>query len=87
VVDRRLHDDLRKTYLHVRAPRFDLHRLQVGEMVANKGVNQALTLVEAWGHGDQGVRRMQISHALRTGQLAQKNFGDQGLPAETGRSS
>ena len=26
MVDRRLHDDLRKIYLHLKAPRFDLHR-------------------------------------------------------------
>jgi hypothetical protein len=26
MVDRRLHDDPRKTYLHLKAPRFDLHR-------------------------------------------------------------
>ena len=26
MVDRRLHDDLRTVYLHVDAPRFDLHR-------------------------------------------------------------
>jgi hypothetical protein len=25
MVDRRLHDDLRKIYLHLKAPRFDLH--------------------------------------------------------------
>jgi hypothetical protein len=64
VVDRRLHDDLRKTYLHVRAPRFDLHRL--GDMVANSSVNHALTPVEAWGRGDQGVRRMQIAAPVPT---------------------
>jgi hypothetical protein len=28
MVDRRLHDDLRKIYLHLKAPRFDLHRTQ-----------------------------------------------------------
>jgi hypothetical protein len=28
MVDRRLHDDLRKIYLHLKAPRFDLHRLR-----------------------------------------------------------
>jgi hypothetical protein len=28
MVDRRLHDDLRKIYLHLKAPRFDLHRQQ-----------------------------------------------------------
>jgi hypothetical protein len=26
MVDRRLHDDLRKIYLRLKAPRFDLHR-------------------------------------------------------------
>jgi hypothetical protein len=26
MVDRRLHDDLRKIYLDLKAPRFDLHR-------------------------------------------------------------
>jgi hypothetical protein len=26
MVDRLLHDDLRKIYLHLKAPRFDLHR-------------------------------------------------------------
>jgi hypothetical protein len=31
VVDRRLHDDLRKIYLHLKAPRFDLHRPHYGE--------------------------------------------------------
>jgi hypothetical protein len=29
IVDRRLHDDLRKIYLHLKAPRFDLHRTKV----------------------------------------------------------
>jgi hypothetical protein len=28
MVDRRSHDDLRKVYLHLKAPRFDLHRQQ-----------------------------------------------------------
>jgi hypothetical protein len=27
MVDRQLYDDLRKLYLHLKAPRFDLHRL------------------------------------------------------------
>jgi hypothetical protein len=30
MVDRRLHDDLLKIYLHLKAPRFDLHRSLVG---------------------------------------------------------
>jgi hypothetical protein len=36
----------------------------LGDLVAS-GINHALTLVEALVE-DQGVRRMQISHALRT---------------------
>jgi hypothetical protein len=31
MVDRRLHDDLRKIYLRLRAPRFDLHQLHATE--------------------------------------------------------
>jgi hypothetical protein len=35
MVDRRLHDDLRKIYLHLKAPRFDLHRrVRVRSLVA-----------------------------------------------------
>ena len=54
----------------------------LGDLVAN-GINHALTLVEFWSHRDQDVRRMQISHDLRTEYLAQKGFWDQKrVPAE-----
>jgi hypothetical protein len=36
MVDRRLHDDLRKIYLHLKAPRFDLHR----PLMADSGILQ-----------------------------------------------
>jgi hypothetical protein len=35
MVDRRLHDDLRKIYLHLKAPRFDLHRLASDRFTTN----------------------------------------------------
>jgi hypothetical protein len=40
IVDRRLHDDLRKIYLHLKAPRFDLHRHSTVEVMRHRNAQR-----------------------------------------------
>ena len=54
MVDRRLHDDLRKIYLHLKAPRFDLHR----PLASSARSESAPCILQVFGPEEVPVDRM-----------------------------
>jgi hypothetical protein len=68
MVDRRLHDDLRKIYLHLKAPRFDLHRTPVTAprpRVHGRAAERAADAAER--HGDGAGARGLLYARMRPG--------------------
>jgi hypothetical protein len=88
MVDRRLHDDLRKIYLRLKAPRFDLHRPNTvtgclqAQVEGSLGRQHPRAGDEERDWSETGERLVQVEGSL--GRQHPQDIADEAQKAETG---